>query len=365
MIIDIVILCPVEVEFKIIRKILSNPTSTTIKSNNLSFECGQIQGSNSTWNVAIIEPDFSVSSFELKTNVAIESLRPKYVFLAGVAGGIKDSRIGDIVIGTMAYDYESGKETSDIFVARPKVVVNQSQELLTLARRIERKINNDHDLGNKAAKFYFGPIASGKKVIAATSSNTYKIIKRYYNDTQAVEMESYAFAVVASKTGGQYLNIRGISDLIDQKAASDAEACQEEAVRRVANFLKILIEALPPKQLIINYSTKISFTKQYFKSIAWRTYTTGMLELGDDFLKLNSKEGETLLRNIYQVNHIKMPGDLFKNWVQINYMDNSTKSVIYVSDSIPLGLGYWLGGSKTLFTQLKELIKKQVSTQNE
>ena len=73
---------------------------------------------------------------KLKVNEAISSLSPKYVFLAGIAGGIKDPKIGDIVIGTKAYFYEGGKETNKGFVARPRIIENKSHELLKIANSI-------------------------------------------------------------------------------------------------------------------------------------------------------------------------------------------------------------------------------------
>ena len=75
--IDIVILCPVEVEFKIIRKILTNSKPTRYKK--LSFDFGQIKAKSYNWNIAVIEPDLNLSSFGLKVNEAISTLNPKYV----------------------------------------------------------------------------------------------------------------------------------------------------------------------------------------------------------------------------------------------------------------------------------------------
>jgi len=361
MIIDIAIICPVEVEFQIIRKILSHPRSVTTKQHNLSFDFGQVAGDHFIWNIAVIEPELNCCSFELKTNDVIQTLKPKYVFLAGVAGGIKDVAIGDIVISTKAYGYESGKETKEGFKSRPKVKENESKMLLTLARRITRMQETDPDLEFSHQQVHFGAIASGEKVVAATISETYKIIKDHYNDSLAIEMEAYAFALVAGREKISYLNIRGISDLIDGKSKADQAGSQQNAAQNVAIFLKTLIRQLPLSEQTTNHSLNVHVAKKPLPFTALRTSQKGVLYFKEGWIELQEDEKYIPIRNIKKIEHVKMNGDFSKSWINIKYQENNVDRELYFSSCFPFaGWGAWFGGSKKLLKHFNEHKKRQV-----
>ncbi len=54
----------------------------------------------------------------IETERIIQHFNPDYIFFVGVAGGLKDVKIGDIVIGTEVYGYEKAKAGRD-FLPRP------------------------------------------------------------------------------------------------------------------------------------------------------------------------------------------------------------------------------------------------------
>jgi len=57
----------------------------------------------------------------IETGQALAYFQPNYAFLVGVAGGLKDADIGDLVIGDDAFGYERGKATATGLSARPSV----------------------------------------------------------------------------------------------------------------------------------------------------------------------------------------------------------------------------------------------------
>jgi nucleoside phosphorylase len=350
--IDIVILCPVEVEFKKIRKILTNSKSTQYKK--LSFDFGQIKAKSYNWNIAVIEPDLNLSSFGLKVNEAISTLNPKYVFLAGIAGGIKDPKIGDIVIGTKAYFYEGGKETNEGFVARPRIIENKSNDLLTIAKRITREIKQ------KNTEFHFGAIASGNKVLASLDSQSIEIIKKHYNDTQALEMESYEFALAASRLEIPYLNIRGISDLIDGKTKSDSDGHQETVSEEVAIFLYQLICNLPAPIQKVYYSDTVNFATKRFSLVEARKMGIATLSFKDNFIEVKEEMRIFKISTLESVEHIKMGGDLKPNWVRITFFENGKLEERFYSEKSSFGSGNWIGGSEKLLVHFENFKKKQL-----
>ncbi|MEM1319215.1 MAG: 5'-methylthioadenosine/S-adenosylhomocysteine nucleosidase [Bacteroidota bacterium] len=358
MTIDIVLLCPIEVEFGAVRKIIAHPKAVTLGARHLGLEVGQIRGDAFVWNVAVIEPDLSRASFGLKTNNVLHLLKPRYIFLLGVAGGIKDVAVGDMVVETKAYNYEQGKETPAGFAARPDSIKNESIRLLSLARRIARK--NEQERPERGYKTYFGAIASGQKVIASTQSESYKNIKQSFNDTLAVEMEAYSFAAVANEFNTAYLNVRCISDLIDEKAKSDAAGSQKMAAERVATFLKQLIVQLPAPKDEVRYTCSVVYTKKQLSFNRFRANARGTLHIQNHCIELDVGSEKTVIRNISVVAHVKMPGDFSKNWVRVKYLTEGKEQELYFSSSSPVGLGAWIGGSQGLLLRFKEYQSQQL-----
>lgn len=350
--IDIIIICPIEIEFKIIRKIIGN--SKPVSHKDLSFDFGQIKGKNFNWNIAIIEPELNLKSFSLKVSKVINLLNPKYVFLAGIAGGIKDSKIEDIVIGTKAYMYEGGKETEEGFVARPRMIENKSIELLTLAKRIARESKSEN------TKFHFGPIASGNKVLADMESQSINVIKKHYNDTQAIEMEAYDFAQAAAQSDKQYINIRGISDLIGGKAKSDAEGFQELVMKKVASFVEQLIHDLPVPPQTEHYSFVTNSSDREFNLMSLRKLSKTSLVFNDDYIEVSESDKTYKLRSLKLVEHVKMGGDIKPNWVKVVFILNGKLQERFYSDRSSLGSNNWLGGSKKLFKAFREFEEQQI-----
>ena len=231
----VVILTAIPVEYMAVRRYLSN-IQEVVHPQGTIYEEGLFVANNQEWKVAIVETGAGNSPAALEAGRAIEYFNPKFVFFVGVAGGIKDVQLGDVVAATKIYNYESGKVV-DTFQPRPNVGLS-SYNMVQRARAEARKPDwLDRVTSSKQPKAFVGAIAAGEKVVANTDSDTFRLLKSNYGDALAVEMEGHGILQAAS-TNPQVsaLVIRGISDLIDRKSKADGEGYQEIASHHASAF---------------------------------------------------------------------------------------------------------------------------------
>lgn len=203
------------------------------------YQRGIFIGDNSAWQIGVVEIGAGNIRAAMEAERAINYFQPRVAFFVGVAGGVKDVSIGDVVVATKVYGYESGKAKST-FEPRPDVgrsTYRMEQRAKAEAKKkdwLNRLSNNSYDTEPKVR---VGPIAAGEQVIASTRSTTYKFIKRNYGDALAVDMEGRGF-LEATHANEQIsaLVIRGISDMINGKAAADASGSQESAAHNASAF---------------------------------------------------------------------------------------------------------------------------------
>ncbi len=197
------------------------------------YEVGQF----GDWRVAVAEIGPGNENAAVETDRALGHYRPDVALFIGVAGGLKDVNLGDVVVATKIYGYEYGKAERR-FLPRPEVG-QSSHRLVQRARGDARRDSWLHRLPGPGAKprVLVQPIAAGAKVVTSERSATRAFLREQYGDAVAVEMEGFGFLKAAfARSDTQAVVVRGISDLIEGKAAADQGGSQERASQHAAAF---------------------------------------------------------------------------------------------------------------------------------
>lgn len=172
-----------------------------------------------------------------ETGRAIDFFKPDYVFFVGVAGGLKDVKIGDVVASSKVIGFEMGKDDTEF---KPRFdSIPSSYILEQIAKHIKRegqwksliKIDNQSE-----PEAFVQPIAAGEKVVSSNRSVAFSYLKQYCSDAVAVDMEGNGFLIASRPYHAHAIEIRGISDLIENKTEADAGGSQPRAAANAAAF---------------------------------------------------------------------------------------------------------------------------------
>jgi len=199
--------------------------------------CHSAQKGNIRYLAAEIGVGNVVSSTE--TASLITELKPDMALFVGVAGGVKDVDLGDVVIGSKLYYVEGGKETEETVRLRP-----EARNINRYLDQQSRAFLHSEVVASLEFECVLGPIASGERVVGSSKAPLAKLIKDSFSDAIAVEMEGYGFMAAASQTHINALVIRGISDELDNKSESDESGSQERAAANAASVAFALIDRL-------------------------------------------------------------------------------------------------------------------------
>ncbi|WP_045386229.1 phosphorylase family protein [Vibrio rotiferianus] len=175
----------------------------------------------------------SVQSGIISTKL-INTHRPKFVLMTGIcAGDSKETRLGDILVASPSWSWESGKwlqegNESNFHIDPHQISISPKiSSLIDLLSTDKSFLFGLHD-GYKANKpsqvprLLSGPVACGSSVIA--SNNVYKDIKKQNRKIMGLEMESfglYSACELASEPKPLFLSIKGISDFADEHKQDD------------------------------------------------------------------------------------------------------------------------------------------------
>lgn len=264
--VPVIILTALPLEYAAVLRHLTDPHEVELRSGTL-VEVGTFAAKGGKIQVGVVEVGAGNVPTAATAQEVFSHFEPATVLFVGVAGGLKDVRVGDVVAATRVYGFESGKAADEFL---PRADVGQSSyRLLQRARaearqdrwllRLESGFRIDtsgptgppsigapadgsmmltiaQDVSRAAPRVLVGPIAAGSQVVASTRSPIFDFLVRQYSDAVAVEMEGRGFLEAAWRYQLDALVVRGISDLIEKKAESDAAGSQPRAAQNAATF---------------------------------------------------------------------------------------------------------------------------------
>lgn len=200
-------------------------------------------GTYHDWTVAVAQIGRGNEEAGYSTERALEYFKPAVALFVGVAGGIKDVAIGDVVFATEVHGYEYGKETDQVFMPRGQVAAS-SYALVQAAGQLSQELAADFAV-------VIEPIAAGGKVVADATAPSAQVIKRHYSQVVATEQEGLGFLKAATTRPEVAVGVvRGISDLLSGKSEADASGSQERAAHNAARFALDLLDLESPEVTI-------------------------------------------------------------------------------------------------------------------
>lgn len=229
------ILTVLPVEYLAVRQHLIN-IDEEVHINGTIYERGQFLTETQTWDVGIVEIGSENSGSLVAIERAIAHFYPNVIFFVGIAGGIKDVAIGDVVAASKIYRYETSN-AGETLKTTPEAVIFD-RDLLNRARKESRK--NDWlkraSVKSVIPNVFIAPIVVGEKV-SRIKSDVHQFPRSNYGDAVALEMEGFGCIDAAlSDRKIASIVICGTSDLIDEKTIENGSNSQEIAAHNASAF---------------------------------------------------------------------------------------------------------------------------------
>jgi nucleoside phosphorylase len=210
-------------------------------------------GAFSDWKVAVVEVGPGNVGVAALADRGIGHFKADVALFVGVAGGVKDVALGDIVVASKIYGYASGKDTASGFLPRPDLQ-RSAHSLEQRARAIGKyahwRDRLDASVKHDKPQLFVGPVAAGEVVVASTRAATAKFLKKHYGDTLAVEMEGRGFLEAVHINSVLGTVIRGISDRLTGKAFADKAGWQRKAADAASAVAFEMLATLTPKPAV-------------------------------------------------------------------------------------------------------------------
>ena len=236
---DVLIVTALAVERESVRRHLSDVH--VMRSGTTTGDLGVFEGDGTAVTVAVIETGAGNVHASTATSAALRDLGPETVVVIGIAGGLKDVGIGDVVASRKVYWVEPGRIEAEQtaggagrVVARPRPDFGPvSNRLVQTARGVvangtwrRRGLAGDAKrLNGEQACALVSPLAIVEKVVADGQSTLAIAIRKSFSDAVALAMEDFGVLLaVAQHESAASIAVRGISDLLDDNPGHSLRA---------------------------------------------------------------------------------------------------------------------------------------------
>ena len=164
----------------------------------------------------------------LTATIMIEHFGVEALLFTGVAGGLQDLKVGDMIAATAtvqhdvdvtAFGYPYGK------IPISEVEITTSTRLLKQAQNVAKEL----DLNLRT-----GVIATGDQFVHCAERKDF-VIKQF--DAKAIEMEGASVNLICNEMGVPSLILRSISDTADGDASKNFDEFAKMAAKKSANFI--------------------------------------------------------------------------------------------------------------------------------
>ncbi|AJI46194.1 5'-methylthioadenosine/adenosylhomocysteine nucleosidase [Francisella tularensis subsp. novicida] len=164
----------------------------------------------------------------LTATIMIERFGVEALLFSGVAGGLQDLKVGDMIAATAtvqhdvditAFGYPYGK------IPISEVEIKTSAKLLKQAQNVANKLG---------LKLHTGVIATGDQFVHCAERKDF-VIKEFA--AKAIEMEGASVNLICNEMGVPSLILRSISDTADGNAPENFDEFAKMAAKRSANFI--------------------------------------------------------------------------------------------------------------------------------
>jgi nucleoside phosphorylase len=189
------------------------------------------------------------------------SLKPRLVIIGGICAGVEGkTRIGDLVIGSDMFNYDSKKRRKKGDLADYpflpihwdlKTELDSILEDQQLSRSISDEWGRKTGRPEHELEIHLAPFASGSAVVANT--DVLEEIKLHQRRVRGLDMEVFGVAkAVHFDSMAKFLAVKSVSDFGDDEKAQDDnpnDIYREYCCAVSASFVRRFLERLPYRSL--------------------------------------------------------------------------------------------------------------------